>query len=140
MSTSPKSYKNLRNVDYDLVIKSDDEDDEDTLNLISQNLSSIPPYIASNKLLSVTTLILTNNVLQTLNNLKYFKNLISLQLDRNQLKHIDDFPQLHKLTTLWLNNNNLNDLHSLLPILQKQVLYNIHIIIYYILFIYIILF
>eukprot|EP01083_Nonionella_stella_P244638 851188_1 len=113
--------KNLKDFDNPLeIISDDDEGDIHTLNLINQKLTSIPPDVALNKARFTTTLILTNNKLKSLKNLKFFTYLFSLQLDRNKLKHINDLPLLPKLTTLWLNNNRLKDLNKLLSILRKN--------------------
>ena len=115
------SFKNLMDDEADLVIESDDEDEEDTLNLAGQNLSVLPTSICKNKGGIITTLILTKNKLTSLKGLEYFQCLQTLQLDRNGLKDINDFPKLPQLKTLWLNNNNLKKLNSLLLILKKQV-------------------
>merc|ERR1712130_899185 len=40
--------------------------------------------------------------------------------DRNGLKNINDFPKLTQLKTLWLNNNDIKHLNSLLLLLKKQ--------------------
>eukprot|EP01083_Nonionella_stella_P017818 49909_1 len=119
-SRDHKSYKNITDPGDELSIESDDECGDDTLNLISHNLSVIPPVLALNKAQFVTTLILTNNALTSLHSLKWFRNLISLQLDRNSLHHIRDLPPLRSLKTLWLNNNRLTNFRSLLCILSKQ--------------------
>ncbi len=106
-----------------MVIESEDEEwSESTLNLSGQSLQSIPQSVCKNKgSLSISTLILTANKLQSLKGLEHFQSITTLQLDRNALRHIDDFPKLPLLRTLWLNNNNLRNLHSLLLILKKQV-------------------
>ena len=114
-------FKNLMDDEDDLVIESDFEDEEDTLNLAGQNLSVLPTSICKNKGGIITTLILTKNTLTSLKGLEYFQCLQTLQLDRNGLKDINDFPKLPQLKTLWLNNNNLKNLNSLLLILKKQV-------------------
>eukprot|EP01084_Bolivina_argentea_P276454 471713_1 len=120
INNTSATYKNRRVSNESILVESDDENDQIILNLMSQNLSSIPPQIALNKSLFVTTLILANNTIKTLDNLKYFTNLTSLQLDRNKLTNINNLPFLSKLTTLWLNNNNFKDLNSLLSILQQK--------------------
>ena len=57
---------------------------------------------------------------RSLKNLDYFPNLDTLQLDRNGLKSISDLPKLSYLKTLWLNNNQLNDMARLVNVLKKQ--------------------
>jgi len=114
------SYKNQSDTDDDLVIESESEEEDDTLNLTGQNLEAIPPSLCKSKGPSITTLILTKNRLRSLKGLEQFANLETLQLDRNALKNISDFPKLSKLKTLWLNNNNLKNLNSLLTLLKKQ--------------------
>eukprot|EP01083_Nonionella_stella_P041412 112282_1 len=114
-----RSYK-MNDEEADFVIESDDEEDDDTINLAGQNLERLSMSLCKNKGAIVTTLILTNNKLTSLKGLEYFESLKTLQLDRNGLQHINDFPKLNELKTLWLNNNNLKNLHSLLSILKKQ--------------------
>ena len=49
-----------------------------------------------------------------------FPNLTTLQLDRNGLKSISDLPKLSYLRTLWLNNNELNNMASLINLLKSK--------------------
>mmetsp|Transcript_40373 Transcript_40373/g.35615 ORF Transcript_40373/g.35615 Transcript_40373/m.35615 type:complete len:272 (-) Transcript_40373:223-1038(-) len=114
------TYKNGMDDEDDLVIESEDEEEDDTLNLAGQNLTVLPSSICKNKGGIITTLILTKNKLTSLKGLEYFQCLQTLQLDRNGLKNINDFPKLPQLKTLWLNNNNLKNLNSLLLMLKKQ--------------------
>merc|ERR1712129_250126 len=104
----------------DLVIESESEEDDDTLNLAGQNLDCLPTDICKSKGAMMKTLILTKNKLISLKGLEYFSELTTLQLDRNGLKHIKEFPKLTQLKTLWLNNNKLQNLNSLLLILKRQ--------------------
>jgi len=114
--------KNLKNVgDDDMVIESDEEEENDNvLNLASQNLVEIPQHVAKQHGQHVTTLILTKNKLQSLQNLEHFVNVETLHLDRNCLTNIDDFPKLPKLKILWLNNNQLANIGNLLNTLSKN--------------------
>ena len=106
-----------------LDIESEDEEEEDTLTLVGQNLTQIPPSLAKSKGPLISTLILTRNKLTSLKGLEQFQCLETLQLDRNGLKNIDDFPKLTQLKTLWLNNNKLKNLNSLLLILKNKVMF-----------------
>ena len=115
------TYKNGMDDEDDLVIESEDEEEEDTLNLAGQNLTVLPTSVCKDKGGIITTLILTKNKLTSLKGLEYFQSLQTLQLDRNGLKNINDFPKLPQLKTLWLNNNNLKNLNCLLLMLKKQV-------------------
>jgi len=114
--------KNLKNVgDDDMVIESDGElETDNVLNLASKSLDEIPSHITKQQGEHITTLILTNNKLQSLKNLECFPNVETLHLDRNCLTSIDDFPKLPSLKILWLNNNKLENMESLLNILSKN--------------------
>jgi len=114
------SFKNLTNDSEDLVIESEDEEEEDTLNLGGRNLDVIPASLCKSNGPLIITLILTKNKLSSLKGLEHFQCLTTLQLDRNGLKDINDFPKLQQLKTLWLNNNNLKNLNALLLTLKKQ--------------------
>ena len=114
----------LGKFDEEQLVFSDNEDLDDMLDLSGQNLQSISLPICEQNASEICTLILTKNYLSSLTELKHFTNLNILQLDRNGLECIDDMPYLPQLKTLWLNNNSLNDLETLLTTLQKQV--NVH--------------
>lgn len=43
-----------------------------------------------------------------------FSKLVSLVVDNNEITHLTDFPYLPSLTTLWLNNNKIEDLEDAL--------------------------
>merc|ERR1719464_1849155 len=117
-----KSYKNQFNSRSALLIESDDEEEDDMLNLSAHqhSLEAIPSALCETKGPLISTLILTNNRLRSLKALRHFPNLETLQLDRNALTNIADLPKLPKLKTLWLNNNRLKDLHALALVLERQ--------------------
>ncbi|ETO32990.1 hypothetical protein RFI_04115 [Reticulomyxa filosa] len=122
-STTNQSTSHLKNVEVrEMQVESEDEgENENILRLTSQSLSEIPADIAQAKGETVRTLVLTDNKIRSLANLQYFKRLETLQLDRNGMLDIDDMPKMPYLRTLWLNNNQLSDMHGLLKALAKNV-------------------
>jgi Leucine-rich repeat (LRR) protein len=52
--------------------------------------------------------------------LEKFTNLVSLVLDNNEVEDLNDMPVLPNLETLWVNNNRIADLESLLSVLEKN--------------------
>lgn len=51
--------------------------------------------------------------------MELFKDLKSLVLDNNEIKSLKDFPDLPELETLWLNNNQLEDLSEVIEVAAK---------------------
>lgn len=93
--------------------------DNGQLSLAYRDLSSsgiVESLLSDPRLPSVTHLDLTesNIIEERLVQLKSFPNIQTLVLDQNNLISISPCPALSSLHTLWLNNNNIDDLPKLL--------------------------
>eukprot|EP01096_Ripella_sp_DP13-Kostka_P017881 TRINITY_DN9400_c0_g1_i1.p1 TRINITY_DN9400_c0_g1~~TRINITY_DN9400_c0_g1_i1.p1 ORF type:complete len:267 (+),score=85.12 TRINITY_DN9400_c0_g1_i1:59-802(+) len=79
------------------------------LSVVSQNLDSIPADLSS-RYPDATVLDLSFNNITVAKNLGGFKKLKNLVLDSNQIISTQDFPVIPSLDTLWVNNNQIEDL------------------------------
>jgi len=95
------------------------------------NKHCIPPQVSlrEQKILSIPGelkgseckhLDLTENSITEFKILSSMKHLKRLILDKNGIKTLIDFPEVPTLQTLWLNNNNLQSLTSIIDILSKR--------------------
>merc|ERR1719369_1720001 len=110
------SSRNLKNPvqKYEIVDSSDEEleqDTNDSINLSGKRLQSIPGS-ATVQASRVKILTLTNNQIWDWDNLAAFTNLKTLKLK--------GLPQIKTLKTLWLNNNNIDDLELLLQQIKSM--------------------
>ena len=59
---------------------------------------------------NITHIDLTECCIKSLDNLKHYKRLETLIVDKNELTNICIFPEISTLCTLWCNNNLIEDL------------------------------
>eukprot|EP01095_Lingulamoeba_sp_RSL-Kostka_P000475 TRINITY_DN10759_c0_g2_i1.p1 TRINITY_DN10759_c0_g2~~TRINITY_DN10759_c0_g2_i1.p1 ORF type:complete len:227 (+),score=66.88 TRINITY_DN10759_c0_g2_i1:48-728(+) len=79
------------------------------LSVVGQHLSSIPEDLAVDYP-NTTELDLSNNEIQNVSNLDGFTKLKNLVLDSNNLDSNQEFPKIDTLETLWVNDNNIEEL------------------------------
>jgi len=101
---------------YEILDSSDEEVEQETrdsVNLAGRMLEAIPhsAIVGAN---GVKALTLTNNQIKRWDKLSYFTNLETLVLDKNNLKSLVGMPAIKTLKTLWLNNNQIDDLELIL--------------------------
>jgi hypothetical protein len=89
------------------------------LTLSSRSLRSIPIDLISTHSHDIVKLDLTDNHLSDLTELPHMPRLHTLILDRNKFHTLNQTIVMKSLTTLWLNNNQFNDLTSLIDCLTK---------------------
>jgi len=89
--------------------------------LTRRHLKAIPDDIVNDQGATATKLDLSDNEISSLKNLDRFTKLGTLILDRNGIKHLGtlDIPSVPSLHTLWLNNNDLNDLKGTMDVLAR---------------------
>merc|ERR1719461_227535 len=105
---------------FAVVDSSDEECSEDTeLNLSNRSLTAIPDNIAKKHGERTRVLTLTNNRMRNFKSLSYFSSLDTLILDKNNLKTLDGIPAIPTLKTLWLNNNAIERIDTLLNDISK---------------------
>jgi len=92
----------------------------DHLSLVGHELSSIPVEAGEQYGSQAKTLDLSYNSIVKLENLEKFGNLTSLVVDNNKLVSEQSFPNLEKLKTLSVNNNNITDLKLFLDNLSDK--------------------
>eukprot|EP00164_Ancoracysta_twista_P003576 GFYU01004775.1.p1 GENE.GFYU01004775.1~~GFYU01004775.1.p1 ORF type:complete len:229 (+),score=74.00 GFYU01004775.1:100-786(+) len=90
-----------------------------SLNLNGRNLTCIPGYLAE-KHRKVTSLDLSNNKLINMDALASFTYLTDLILDKNGLQDLSACPIVPSVQTLWVNNNDINDLDKFLATLTDK--------------------
>lgn len=106
----------LSAVEAMIMTEADDSDNfhfervDDELSLAFRPVGTIPEALAQQEGPFVRLLNLTETELCSFANLELFTNLETLILDKNGLKGLGDCPQLETLSTLWFNNNNVDDL------------------------------
>jgi len=127
-ATAPASVASLASTLADVYISDDEEEPEDELNLEGQSLESVPAetVAAKGSAAGIRRLDLTSNKLRSLSSLAWngsatpWPVLEELIVDKNELSGLDGLPSLPKLSTLWLNNNRIEDLEGVLSTLEKQ--------------------
>jgi len=101
---------------FEVVDSSDDELVQDTneqVILSGRMLEAIPSSIAT-RAQGVKILNLTDNQMKRWTLLSRFTSLVTLVLDKNNLKNLEGLPSLKTLKTLWLNNNRIDDFEQVL--------------------------
>jgi len=90
------------------------------LSAIGQNLTDIPSHLGDKYGDGVKQLDLSYNSIRKITNIEKFKQLTSLVLDNNQLEGAQDFPSIPTLQTLWVNNNQIADIKGFLDCVVKS--------------------
>jgi len=93
--------------------------EHDHLSLIGATLNQIPRELEDKYGNETKHLDLSYNTITRVENLENFTNLTSLVLDNNQLESSQVFPPSIKMQTLWVNNNNITDLRVFLDCVCK---------------------
>jgi len=88
--------------------------------LAYQNLTSLPESIQRRFISTCTILDLTYNSFQEFKFLLEMPNLEILILDHNQLTTQVSFPFTPRLTTLWVNNNNITNLSFFISNIERS--------------------
>lgn len=97
------------------------QEDPGRLSLAFQDLAEVPADVAQQHGPTLTFLDLTGNRIRSGANLSKFVVLHTLVLDKNSIENLNGFPVLPSLDTLYLNNNNISELSSILATLQQIV-------------------
>jgi len=92
----------------------------DHLSAIGQNLVDIPSHLGDTYGENVKQLDLSYNSILNVTNIEKFKQLTSLVLDNNQLQSVQEFPPIPTLQTLWVNNNQVSDLKGFMDCVVKS--------------------
>jgi len=90
------------------------------LSVISNELETIPPFLAQKYGKVAESLDLSNNKLTVVDNLEGFTRLTNLVLDNNLLTSRQNFPVIPTLETLWVNNNKIDDIETFLTVVSKS--------------------
>ncbi len=91
------------------------------LSLAFRNFHCIPNGIAkSRRAYTIKKVDLTETMITDMSNLKYFSKIETLVLDKNDLTSIGSCPVLHKVHTLWCNNNKVSDLDRFLTEIAQR--------------------
>eukprot|EP01100_Stratorugosa_tubuloviscum_P001850 TRINITY_DN1420_c0_g4_i1.p1 TRINITY_DN1420_c0_g4~~TRINITY_DN1420_c0_g4_i1.p1 ORF type:complete len:245 (-),score=96.08 TRINITY_DN1420_c0_g4_i1:138-872(-) len=80
------------------------------LSYVNANLETIPPTLAITYGSQIIILDLSHNLIEFVSNLEGFVNLQTLNLDSNKLTSNQNFASLRNLTTLSVNDNQIDDL------------------------------
>eukprot|EP00770_Monocercomonoides_exilis_P000698 MONOS_689.1-p1 / transcript=MONOS_689.1 / gene=MONOS_689 / organism=Monocercomonoides_exilis_PA203 / gene_product=leucine-rich repeat-containing protein C10orf11 / transcript_product=leucine-rich repeat-containing protein C10orf11 / location=Mono_scaffold00011:192540-193487(+) / protein_length=241 / sequence_SO=supercontig / SO=protein_coding / is_pseudo=false len=88
------------------------------LSVVGRGLTVLPDLYGKKYGSIVTSLDLSHNKLNSLDNIAPFVGLKSLILDNNELTDESEFPDLPKLETLWMNNNKIANIKLLLDRLR----------------------
>lgn len=121
VSSSTSSLASLAASYVDL----DDDTPADELSLEGEGLTDFPEDLIRTKGAELRRLDLTSNKLTTLKSLAWpygapaWPKLEELILDKNQLEGVKGLPQIPSLKTLWMNNNQISDLDTLLDNVEK---------------------
>jgi len=91
----------------------------DHLSLFGMNIETIPESLGETYGDIVKHLDLSHNQLTKLDNLERFTHLTSLVADNNQLQSSQISIKNSSLQTLWVNNNNIDDLKTFLDCIEK---------------------
>jgi len=92
----------------------DELGDGSELSLADRGLTEIPQSVQAKFAHTAHKIDLTNNKFKSGSSLLPFSTRLStLVLDKNQLSSFSDFPQMNHLNTLWVNNNNLVDINTI---------------------------
>jgi len=90
-----------------------------TIALRGRGLTALPAGFVQTQAATLKNLDLSENKISSgasLNGLK----LQTLQLDKNELAALTDFPVMPSLETLWINNNQLKDLKATMDAIEKS--------------------
>ncbi|KAL0241263.1 hypothetical protein GEMRC1_006498 [Eukaryota sp. GEM-RC1] len=90
------------------------------LALVGQELSSLPDDFLTQHGTHYESVDLSDNCLVSFSELSHFPNIKSLVLDKNSITGCEPFPELPLLQTLWLNDNKIEDLDTLLSNINKS--------------------
>jgi hypothetical protein len=90
------------------------------LSLSGQGLKELPADVAEKHGHTLIKLDLTENQISNGRNFKGLEKLETLILDKNSLVEFDKYPKLPSMRTLWLNNNNISDINTVID----QIHYN----------------
>eukprot|EP01098_Paradermamoeba_levis_P015847 TRINITY_DN8288_c0_g1_i1.p1 TRINITY_DN8288_c0_g1~~TRINITY_DN8288_c0_g1_i1.p1 ORF type:complete len:264 (-),score=47.30 TRINITY_DN8288_c0_g1_i1:241-963(-) len=90
------------------------------LSVVGQSLTTIPPEIGEKFGDKLTSLDLSYNSIQSVQNLEKLTKLKNLVIDSNELDSEQSFPLLASLETLCVNNNNITDLGAFVSNISKQ--------------------
>eukprot|EP00668_Euglena_longa_P004362 GGOE01005114.1.p1 GENE.GGOE01005114.1~~GGOE01005114.1.p1 ORF type:complete len:236 (-),score=76.06 GGOE01005114.1:655-1362(-) len=93
---------------------------EGRCSLVGQNLNALPHGLLE-RALDVHHLDLSGNAFSSVKPIWFFRQLTTLILDNNRIATLEDFPKMPHLTTLWLNNNEIADLNPALDALEGMV-------------------
>lgn len=92
-------------------------DDSGVLRLYDSSLKTcprVPPDLATR----ITGIDFSENCIRNLTGISALPHLDTIVLDRNQLSELPELPRLPLITTLFFNNNKLNDLAKFISALQ----------------------
>lgn len=101
------NIKHLYNINHDTLeyrIKESDENNNNEIDLRELKLINIPNEIKTSKFINISHLFLSNNNLSDFIDISIFKNLISVDLDNNNIKKIKLPNELKECS---INNNEL---------------------------------
>eukprot|EP01117_Protostelium_nocturnum_P012674 TRINITY_DN466_c0_g1_i1.p1 TRINITY_DN466_c0_g1~~TRINITY_DN466_c0_g1_i1.p1 ORF type:complete len:247 (-),score=96.39 TRINITY_DN466_c0_g1_i1:42-782(-) len=112
-SEGEKEKKEEKEEGYQVIFK------EGLLSAIDQKMDSFPASYGDKYGVHTKQVDLSYNSLTKIENLSKFTKLTSLVLDNNQLESKQDFPKNPNLQTLWVNNNNITDLKEFIDCIQK---------------------
>ncbi|KAL0206421.1 hypothetical protein P9112_001728 [Eukaryota sp. TZLM1-RC] len=84
------------------------------LSLAGQELSALPDDFFDRYGVDIESLDLTDNSVSNLDQLSRLSSLKVLVLDKNGITPTTSFPKIPSLKTLWLNDNQLDDLETLI--------------------------
>lgn len=93
------------------------------LALSLETLDDLPQHVQQEQRDTITSANFSFNAIAsglTLQSLHIFPNLVELILDNNELTSLTGLPPMHKLMTLWLNNNSIQNLDELLDELSTH--------------------